>query len=62
MDTLSASHVMLKYYPGLKNVKYISNNYERTKVLFFLNKIYNGKIRNLVMLSTFSMLYGDLVE
>ena len=43
MDTLSASHVMLKYYPGLKNVKYISNNYERTKVLFFLNKIYNGK-------------------
>lgn len=43
IDTLSTTHIMFKHYPGLKNVSYLTNTYEKAKITKFLNKSYNKK-------------------
>ena len=43
IDTLSTTHILFKTYIGSKNIAYISNNNERSKLISFLNKSSNKK-------------------
>ena len=57
INTLSKSHVMLKYYPGSKNIKYITSTYEKNKMISFLNKVYNNKTNGKRINSSYSKYY-----
>lgn len=43
IEDLSKTHIMFTDYPGSKSVKYLSNNYEKGKIVKFLNKVSNKK-------------------
>lgn len=59
IETLSKTHIMLKYYPGSKNIKYITSTYERTKITSFLNKTYNKKTNGKRINSYYNSLYSS---
>ena len=59
VNELSKSHLIIKYYPGLKNIKYVTNATEKQKVQTFLNKIRTTKKNGYKVNSVYNTSYPE---
>lgn len=57
INDLSKTHVMLRYYSGSNNIRYLTNSYEKTKITNFLNKVYNKKTNGKRINSSYNKYY-----